>query len=399
MYETIGRDTEKQNFIIQSLMESINELTALALDGTLINNESIINNFSHVSYKGKNNGYLDQRSELILYNLETMEPVCSQTYPGNFPDGAVFYNFFESRNITKGLIVADKAFFPSVFKKIRLEKPNIHFLVPLKRNDSKIKSLNLNKFIGEFDIHHGKVLYSKVQYIDEDMQPYFLYHFLDVTRSQQELISFCNNSRKKGKFDNEEFNKQKDKYGTITLESDLDLDPIYAYELFLGRWPIEVFFKGRKSDLLFNITNVQNNFSVRGRDLIELLSSIVYSRLIKLMEKTKLKDKMSFSNMMFDLRAVTRKAFTCDQIEEIPFSNDKNWAVTSQEVYELLETLSLSKPVEIMEKRGRGRPKGSKNKKTIVMYFNHFRDNEGVKIHPQMHPFTVRPKLNFIRYE
>ena len=375
MYEYIGKDLDKQNQIIDHFKSKISEFTPCALDGTLVDNESIINTFSNHSYKGEQNGYSEQKSVLMLFNLKEKEPVCSNVYPGNLSDKCVFKNFIEVNNIKQGLIVADKSFEPSIFREIRCNNPELHYLVPIKRNSKRIIDNNLGNFIGEFDYNDRQILYSKTSYKDGDKDVY-LYHYLDTTRAHIETLSFLENSRKKGKFDAELYQKSKDKFGTITLESDLDLDTIQAYELSCGRWPIEVFFRGRKNDLLFNITNVQNNFSVRGQNLIELFVAIIYSRIIKIMEETGLNKKISFKNMMDDLRFVIR-LFPENYSQEIPFSNDPYWVVTTKKAFELLETLSLSKPQEEKEssdiepastetpKRKPGRPKGSKNKSTL----------------------------------
>ena len=53
------------------------------------------------------------------------------------------------------------------------------------------------------------------------------------------------------------------------------------------------------------------------------------------MEETGLNKKISFKNMMDDLRFVIR-LFPENYSQEIPFSNDPYWVVTTKKAFELL---------------------------------------------------------------
>lgn len=98
------------------------------------------------------------------------------------------------------------------------------------------------------------------------------------------------------------------------------------------------------------------------------ISTTLTCRMIHKAEKGKLLDKDSWADLMDDL------ASACRRIDgpTPPRSDDSAWVHTIPKVMALLEALGLAeKPAdkENIEppkpKRGRGRPKGAKNKKTL----------------------------------
>jgi len=67
-----------------------------------------------------------------------MEPICAEIFPGNSIDASSYPAFIRNNNITKGIIVADKGFPPSRIEGLLKERPQLHFLTPIKRNDKRI---------------------------------------------------------------------------------------------------------------------------------------------------------------------------------------------------------------------------------------------------------------------
>ena len=61
------------------------------------------------------------------------------------------------------------------------------------------------------------------------------------------------------------------------LESDLDLDPVVAYKCYQERWKIEVMFTHYKSDICLDKVRVQDDFSVIGKEFINVIATIIYN--------------------------------------------------------------------------------------------------------------------------
>lgn len=82
----------------------------------------------------------------------------------------------------------------------------------------------------------------------------YLYSFLDVSTMSKETHDFIKNAN--NDFKAEKFDKKRNTFGTITLESDLDMTLKVAYLCYAERWKLELVFKAYKSDIGLCETNV-----------------------------------------------------------------------------------------------------------------------------------------------
>ena len=64
----------------------------VAIDGMLKQDNSGVNDLSKFSYKGRVKGPRDV-SVLYAYDIERMEPVCAEVFPGNSIDAASYRSF------------------------------------------------------------------------------------------------------------------------------------------------------------------------------------------------------------------------------------------------------------------------------------------------------------------
>ena len=92
-----------------------------------------------------------------------MEPVCAEVFPGNSIDASSYSAFIRDNDIRKGIIVADKGFPPSKLKEELAERPELHFLTPIKRNNLRISDNDMLAFEGVLEGIEGHVVYKKKQ--------------------------------------------------------------------------------------------------------------------------------------------------------------------------------------------------------------------------------------------
>ena len=114
----------------------------------------------------------------------------------------------------------------------------------------------------------------------------------------------------------------------------------------------------------FGTTKVQSDFAVMGKEFVNLISTIITSRLLKSVSKTNLLDKMSFGDLIDDLGTAWR--LTDSFNSEKPQSSDDKWVHTLDCVMDELEKLDLSIPDPKPEPKKRGRkpkPKVDKPKR------------------------------------
>lgn len=319
----------------------------IAIDGTLKQDNSTVNDLSAFSYKARVKN-TREISVIYAYDIERMEPICAQVFPGNCIDASAYSSFIRDNDIDRGIIVADKGFPPSKIKNDLEVRPNLHFLSPIKRNDVRIKDNDMLSFQGVLSGIDANVLYCKKQIKGGK----FLYAFLDQSKSSLEAKTFLTQAKLQDKFDLAKFNDKKDKFGLIVLESDQDLPPEVAYLCYEDRWKLELVFKYYKLDEDLDRTRVQGDFAVIGSEFVNFKSTLITCRIINKAQKAGVLKEMSYSEMMDDLSSAWRRT---DAPKCQPVSDDAYWIHTLNNVMETLEKLELSVPVPKPEPKKRGR--------------------------------------------
>ncbi|MBR4211772.1 MAG: transposase, partial [Oscillibacter sp.] len=192
------------------------------------------------------------------------------------------------------------------------------------------------------------ILYKKA-YVEQEGK--WLYSFRDTTKAHKEEFGWLQRSRKNNDFDIDRFDEDWLLFGTIVLESDLDMDPQTAYKAYNCRWEIELVMRYYKQACEFDETRVHDDYSVIGSEFCSFLSTIVTFRLIRAYEKSGLLRNMTYKKI---LRTLTRAKKVC--------TDGKTWQLIKMNPsqIEMLQTLSLlPKP----EPKKRGRP--PKNRRPV----------------------------------
>lgn len=346
LLQQIGMDgTRRQTFYKRRMLATAAD-HHIAIDGTLKQDNSIVNDLSAFSYKGRVKGCRDV-SVLYAYDIERMEPICAEVFPGNSIDASSYPAFIRDNDIRKGIIVADKGFPPSKIKDELEERPNLHFLTPIKRNDARIADNDMLSFEGVLSGIAAHVVYKKAQIKGGR----FLYAYKDSRKASNEEAAYLSNAQRKNTFSPEQYARKKNLFGLIVLESDQDLPPETAYKCYEDRWLLELVFKRYKSDECLDHTGEQGDFSVIGSEFVNFISTVATCRIIRKAEAAGLLDKMSYGDLMEDLSSAWRRT---DAPEE-PATDDGYWVHTLKTVFEELEALGLSKPIPKPEPKKRGR--------------------------------------------
>ena len=119
----IGRDGNRRLAFYHKRAEAVAADHHVAIDGMLKQDNSIINDLSAFSYKARTKGCREV-SVLYAYDIEAMEPICAEVFPGNSIDATSYKSFIRDNDIRKGIIVADKGFPPSQIGDELAERPD-----------------------------------------------------------------------------------------------------------------------------------------------------------------------------------------------------------------------------------------------------------------------------------
>lgn len=347
LYQRIGMDGSKRKKFYQLRLKQVAEDHHIAIDGTLKQDNSKVNDLSAFSYKARTRGCTEV-SVLYAYDIEKMEPLCAEVFPGNSIDATSYPAFIRDNDIRRGIIVADKGFPPGKIKTELAERPELHFLTPIKRNDVRITDNDMLSFEGVLEGVAGHIVYKKKQIKGGR----YLYAYKDAKKAANEEAAYLANAARKNTFTPEKYSVKKERFGVIVLESDQDMTPKTAYQCYDDRWLLELVFNRYKSDECLDHTDVQGDFSVIGSEFVNFLSTVATCRIIRKAGEAGILDKTSYAEMMDDLSSAWRKT---DAPNTKPVTGDSYWVHTLGTVFEELEALGLSEPIPKPEPKKRGR--------------------------------------------
>ena len=348
LYQRLGQDGEKRRQFYYKRAESVMADHHIAIDGTLKQDTSTVNDLSAFSYKARVRG-CKEVSVLYAYDVEEMEPICAEVFPGNSIDASSYRAFIRDNNLHKGIIVADKGFPPSRIEDELKSRPELHFLTPIKRNDVRISNNDMLSFEGVLEGIGEHVLYKKRGIRGGR----FLFAFKSAKLAAKEEAAYLARREKNRDFSAGDYAKKKNLFGVIVFESDQDLDPKTAYLCYDDRWLLELVFRRYKSDECLDRTNVQGDFSLIGSEFINFIATVLTCRMLKKARDAKLLEQMSYGDLLEDLNSAWRKV---DAPAE-PASDDDCWVHTLALVFRELEALELSAPAPKPAPRKRGRPR------------------------------------------
>ena len=258
----LGRQPELFELVFADRISSVASDHLVMIDGCLKQDSSIVNTLSQTSFKSVHKGH-DEISLMYAYDFDLKELLCVSPYPGNTLDGSAFNSFVTQHKITRGVIVADKGFPVSQIRDLLDANPDLHYILPLKRNRKVIKSLRLLECSQSLERSDRRVEANKCKVNDH----LFYYAFRDLGKAAKERNN-CFDRVQKGKLEYERYAKKIPNFGTIVFESDLDLPVESILENYDNRWELENIFDCCKSVLDQDRTQVQGDFSVIGLEFI-----------------------------------------------------------------------------------------------------------------------------------
>lgn len=203
LLQRIGQDGTKRKMFYQRRLTQVVKDHHIAMDGTLKQDTSKVNDLSDFSYKARVKGCRDV-SVLYAYDIELMEPICAEVFPGNSIDASSYPAFIRDNDIRKGIIVADKGFPPSRIKEELIDRPGLHFLTPIRRNDSRIAENDMLSFDGVLTGIDAHVLFKKKQI----KGGHYLYSFKDIRKASIEEADYLSRAKASTDFNTKKYEQK-----------------------------------------------------------------------------------------------------------------------------------------------------------------------------------------------
>lgn len=324
--ELLGRNYSRLHGYMQERLNERDPDCITIVDGMLKDTTGKESGFVQWSRKSRTKG-TKEISVLYAFDAVRGEPICHKVYPGNMLDMTSFNDFIDEFTLKDCMVMGDKGFLSKENIAELKEKKSVHFLLPLKRSDSRIGKMGLLSFQGTFMDGDDVIEFSK-----NTVEGVFYYCFRNSTDASNERNGYLFNTQRKGDYSKEKLDKKSDRFGVICFMSDQDMDPKDVYSMYDRRWEIETFFGFYKNIVGLNEVRVQGDLSVIGTEFINMISTIISLKLKRKFMEKGLDRKYSFSQIMNYL----------DQIKKYRDS-DNGWKDTTTLKYisELRETLEL----------------------------------------------------------
>ena len=125
----------------------------------------------------------------------------------------------------------------------------------------------------------------------------FLYSFRDPRMAFEQEVGYVQKAVKKKVFKGEKYEQKKSLFGLIVFKSKADVAPLVAYQAYAQRWDIEVLFDMFKNIIDRDTVNVHGDYRAYATEFINFLSTIITSRVKKLLVKKEINKNYSYKQV------------------------------------------------------------------------------------------------------
>jgi transposase len=303
-------------------------------DGLMVDSKTLIFDLSSIfSYsenlkyaeKGHNADhlYLNQINFMLFFSMDTQLPVLLKPLPGSVRDIKALKTVIDEVNVKDSTVVIDRGFASYVIPDM-LEDFNLNFILPLRRN-----------FV---DIDYGWNLdytfsYRKrgIKWGRKRIGTNFLYLYEDVKLRAEEETTFLHLMNEK-KRTIVEYKEELPKFGKIAILSNRDMGGEAIYLMWKDRENIEVAFDALKNELENDKTYLDDDDAVRGYFFISFLSLYLYYKVLNLLRKAKLVEKVSVNEVLLEL----------SKVYEIHLGEKRKLSEIPNKVLKLAESLDMN---------------------------------------------------------
>lgn len=286
-----GKDLAAQNKFFDSLM-SDTRLLAFDLSSVFSHSENLL-----LAEKGYNpeHLFLRQINLMLFFSIDKQLPVMMSPLHGSVRDVKALKNAIEWINSPKLIIVLDRGFASYNLAELLNEK-SFNFIIPLKRNFSIInyKTQMKNSFI----YRERGIKWNRYKAGEN-----FVYLFEDVKLRAEEETTFITLMGEKKK-KRHEYEEKIEHFGKIAILSNLDIPGEKIYDHFKNREDIETSFDALKNELENDKTYLRDDDGVRGYFFISFISLYIYYKILNLLRKKKLTDKISVNEALLELSKI-----------------------------------------------------------------------------------------------
>ncbi len=314
----IGKDYASQKEFFDELMVDSKTL--------IFDLSSIFSYSENLQYAEKGHNadhlYLKQINFMLFFSMDKQLPVLLKPMPGSVRDVKALRAVIDEVNAKDSTVVIDRGFASHVIPDL-LTEFDFNFILPLRRNFTEIdydRKLDYTFSYRKRGMKWGR----------KRIGTNFLYLFEDVKLRAEEETTFIHLMNEK-KRNIEEYKEESKKFGKIAILSNRDKDGETIYLMWKDRENIEVAFDALKNELENDKTYLDDDDAVRGYFFISFLSLYLYYKILNLLRKAKLVDKVSVNEVLLEL----------SKVYEIHLGEKRKLSEIPDKVIKLAESLGI----------------------------------------------------------
>lgn len=307
----------RQKSIHEFIKPKDNSRKTVLMDAT-----DVILQSNHISLAQKGyNANMDFQSQFVLlylYDAVSLKPLYFRILPGNIREISALQNTIKISGMEHCIYIADKGFF-SETNVAELEKLEMQFIIPLKRNNNLIPYSTLNNIEQSdnyFDFAKRFIFFADT--VKNGNRKVNL--FLDGKLKEQEKTDYLTRILSLPEsFSKTQFNDKVKAMGTLSLIHNTDLTPKEVYYEYKTRGEIEQFFDHLKNTLEASTSFMQREESLNGWMFVNHLSMQVVYKLFDILKhnhlnkKQKLIHKYSINDVIEHLKSIKKIKYAQDQ--------------------------------------------------------------------------------------
>lgn len=309
----LGQDRERIKFFLQHFIQG----TKFAvIDSTHVFSlsEGIIT--AVIGYNSEKE-YVPQSRLLLIHSLDKHTPAYYRLVAGSITDVSSITLTVKEAGIKDAVLIGDKGFY-SEKNLEELEKDNLHYILPIKRNSSLIdyspfSQADKTKLDGHF-FFEKRVIWHSTKKIEKRKIVTFTDNYLKNEEEKDFLARIEKQEQTLTEFQEKQYS-----LGTITIITDCENTPEEIYGLLKQRIEIESVFDTLKNTLNADRTYMRNDAQLEAWMLINFIALLMHYKIYNTLTQKKLLKKHSIKDILLHLSRVHKLKIQQEwMLSEIP---------------------------------------------------------------------------------
>lgn len=257
----------------------------IAIDGHVIPCSSHENDLAEDGYKFDR--IKDSQINVMMgYDINTLTPLFSRIYQGSNLDKISIKDTLIRHQFNNVLFVIDRGFY-STDNIYAFSQNGNHYIIPLSPNLKEYKNITDEMKLDHEFIYENNKAYNTIEYKEYISADKKTIVYRDMKQNAIDRAKYLKNMEiNPEKYSQEKYDKVKDYFGVIVLQSSLkDWEAKEIYSKYKSRWKIETYYNYVKNDQNYGALEQSDYYKLEGLAFIMLINGLIHAKMSKLIKE------------------------------------------------------------------------------------------------------------------